>query len=154
GRDALGWIGIHVQTVTPDMVAALGLPSPAASIVAQVEPDSPAARAGLGSGDIVLAVDGEGEMQSQRLNRRLAAASVGSVARFAVWRDGKSEEVRVTVGKFPTTATTTITAVPREAQSGRGRLGLVLAPLTNDARARLGMLPQAPGAFVDGVAPD
>jgi serine protease Do len=156
GRDTLGWIGVHVQSVTPDMASALGLPESAASIVAWVEPDSPAARAGLGPGDIIQAIDGEGAMQPQRLNRRLAAAAVGSVARLAVWRDGGSEDLRVTIAAFPTTGTPPKTAggSPREAQSHPGLLGLVLAPLTDDARARLGLTAQTSGAFVDGVAPD
>ncbi|HET7883180.1 MAG TPA: trypsin-like peptidase domain-containing protein [Acetobacteraceae bacterium] len=154
GHDTLGWIGVHVQSVTPDIASAARLPSPAASIVARVDPDSPAMSAALGPGDIILAVDGENGMQPQRLNRVLAAASVGSVAQVTVWRDGQSQDVPVTIGEFPTAGKTAITAVPHEAESGRGQLGLVLAPLTNDARARLGMTPQAPGAFVDGVAPD
>jgi len=153
GRDALGWIGIQVQPVTAEIASALGVPAGPASIIERVDTDSPAARAGLNPGDIVLKIDDAAAMSPQRLNRQLAEARIGSVVRLAIWRDGTEQALPVAIEEAPGgNAAPAPVAPPVEPSSGHGILGLRLAPLTRDARARLGMAEQEQGALIEAVS--
>jgi serine protease Do len=67
GRDTLGWTGIHIQAVTAEAAAAASLPEAKGSIVTEVDSGSPAARAGLGVGDIILAIGDENTPEPRRL---------------------------------------------------------------------------------------
>ena len=89
GRIRAGWLGVNAQKLTPDMAEALGFPGAFGAIVAAVTPKSPAAAAGLRSGDVVQTVDGQPIYDITTLNRA-AAMSVDKLVHLAVWRDGRS----------------------------------------------------------------
>jgi serine protease Do len=155
GRVQLGWSGIHVQPVTTDIAAALQLPMVSGSIITRIDTDSPAARAQLNAGDIVLKVDGNDVAGPRELNRTIAGLADGNVTRIAIWRAGSLLTVSVTIGVLPSDssgAEQTVSNLPMRPHIARGDLGLTLAPLTDDARARLGMPAQQPGVMVEDVA--
>ena len=154
GRVQLGWIGIHVEPVTTDIMAAVGIPSVGGSIVTKVDDDSPAARAQLGRADIILKVDGDNMPGPRELNRKIASSAIGSVSRVGVWRTGTLLTIPVTVGDLPSNGSLDKPVVPDlngYAQLGRPDLGLILAPLTDDARAKLAISAQQPGVLVEDV---
>jgi serine protease Do len=155
GRLELGWIGIHVQPVTTDIAAALHLPSISGSIITRVDADSPAARAQLSAGDVVLNVEGSDLPGPRELNRKIASLANGSVTPITIWRAGIRQTLSVTVGALPSDSIAPmrpVVASPTSPRPDRGDLGLTLVPLTNDGRARLGMDAQQPGVLVDNVA--
>lgn len=154
GRDSFGWIGVHVQPVTDDIAAAVHLPVGMSSIVTRVDGDSPAARAGLDSGDIILKISDEDMLEPTRIARRIAGSAVGSIVQIAILRDGEQLTFPVTIAEFAGNGAKSASAVPvsPEAPPIAARdLGLELAPLTREVRARLGMTDQDRGVLVEHV---
>lgn len=93
GRPVRSWFGASGDTVSAEMADSLGLDHPYGAIIADVYADSPAAAAGLKSGDVVLAIDGREVEDVAALRYRLATVPVGDTARLTVLRRGKQIEV-------------------------------------------------------------
>jgi len=98
GRVARGYLGVEIQSVTPEMAASLGSKNMKGAIVASVSPGGPAAQAGMVAGDIVLAVNGKPVEDSRDLTRRVAGLPAGSSAAFTVVRDGNNKTLTVKIG--------------------------------------------------------
>jgi serine protease Do len=98
GRVARGWLGVQIQSLTPEMAASLGITEPKGAIVATVVPDSPAARAGFRQGDVITAINGHEIADSHELTRRVAGLAAGKTASFAIMREGARKTVDVTIG--------------------------------------------------------
>jgi serine protease Do len=127
GHVTRGWIGVQIQTITPAIAEAAGLKSTEGALVAQVEPNSPAAKAGVEIGDVINSANGEATKDSPELARRIAATAPGTSAKFGVVRNGQEKTLTVTLGKLPRTAS----AAKAEEQKTSGEppvLGLALAP--------------------------
>ena len=97
GRVMRGWLGVHIQPVTQDIAASLGLESTEGAIIARVQPESPAALAGLESGDIIIAVDQAPVEDSRALTQMIAAIDAGTSAQLTVWRDGETMELTAAI---------------------------------------------------------
>ena len=97
GRVMRGWLGVHIQPVTEDIAASLGLEDTEGAIIARVQPDSPAAEAGLEAGDIIIAVDQAPVEDARALSRVIAAIDAGTSATLTVWRDGKAVELTASI---------------------------------------------------------
>ena len=97
GRVMRGWLGVHIQPVTEDIAASLGLESTEGAIIARVQPDSPAAIAGLETGDVIVAVDQESVEDTRALTRMIAAIDAGTSATLTVWRDGQPMEITAAI---------------------------------------------------------
>ena len=155
GQVRLGWIGIHVEPVTTDVAVALHLPAVSGSVITRVDADSPAAHARLGPGDVIVDVDGDNVPGPRALNRKIASLAEGSASHIALWRAGNQLTASVTIGVLPgdSAAPTRVGSdLPANSHIDRADLGLSLAPLTDDARSRLGMDAQQGGVLVEGVA--
>ncbi|RDI52416.1 Do family serine endopeptidase [Microvirga subterranea] len=120
-----GFLGVQIQPVTKDIAAGVGLDEPQGAIVARVEDDSPAAKAGVKTGDVVLSVNGKAVHDARDLSRTVASLNAGSTATLQVWRDGKRQDVSVTIGKMPSTSNASL---ERGEGAEMGKLGLGLAP--------------------------
>ncbi len=154
GRNSFGWIGVHVQPVTDDIAAAVHLPMGMTSIITRVDGDSPAARAGLDSGDIILKISDEDMPGPRRIGRKIAGSAVGTIVRIAILRDGEQLTFPVTIAELPGNGAKSATAVaasPDEPPIAARDLGLELAPLSREVRARLGMTDQDGGVLVEHV---
>jgi Do/DeqQ family serine protease len=90
---ARAWLGASVQPVDADLATSLGLARPEGVLVNRVDPDGPAARAGIAKGDVILAVDGRPVEDPKALNFRLAIGTLGKDARLDVWRQGRKTSV-------------------------------------------------------------
>jgi serine protease Do len=93
GKVTRGYIGVYMQDINPKMAEALDLSSSDGVIVAQVEPNSPASRAGMKEGDIIREFDGKKVKNSLELKNRVAAAKPGAKAKVMVLRDGDSKNL-------------------------------------------------------------
>jgi serine protease Do len=154
GRDSFGWIGVHVQPVTDDIAAAVHMPTGMTSIITRVDGDSPAARTGLDSGDIIVKISDEDMPEPRRAARKIAGSAVGSIVQIAILRDGKQLTFPVTIAEFPGNDAKSAPAsavAPEEPPIAARDLGLELAPLTSEVRARLGMTDQDRGVLVEHV---
>ena len=96
-----GWLGIAIQPVTSDVADSLGLSEAKGALVATVTPDSPAQKAGLRQGDVVLDFDGHAVTTPRDLSRVVADTTIGSRKPVAVWRDGRTVDLTVAVGETP-----------------------------------------------------
>ncbi|MBV1799663.1 Do family serine endopeptidase [Siccirubricoccus sp. G192] len=139
GRVERGWLGVSMQRLDPEMAAALSVPEAKGAVVAAVEPNSPAARAGLQPGDVIVGVNGRPIAQPRALAAAVAELKPGAETKLAVLRNGERTEPQVTIGTPPNA---------RMAQGGaagqeREQLGLALAPNG-----------KGEGAVVAQVAPD
>jgi serine protease Do len=134
GKVTRGRIGVVVQPVTAPLAETFGLERPQGALVSGVDPEGPAARAGLRSGDVILSYNGEALAASDDLPARVAATRPGETARLKVWRDGRETSLEVKVGEMPGEGPT-VAAVSGEPQ---GRLGVAVRPLDATEAKRLG----------------
>ncbi len=104
GRVLHGWLGVQVQAVDENMADALGLERPTGALVADVLADTPAARAGLRRGDLVLELDGQTVDSSQDLVNRVGMSAPGTDVVLTVLRDGRRHEITVRLGERGETA--------------------------------------------------
>jgi serine protease Do len=100
GSVTRGWIGIGAQSVTPDIAQGLGRGNVRGAIVSSVQGNSPAAKAGLASGDVITAIGGDQIKNSHDLSARIHAMTPGSTAQLDVQRDGAQRSVSITVGEL------------------------------------------------------
>lgn len=151
GKVERAWLGVQMQPVTEELGKALKLAKAEGALIAAVQPGSPAERAGLRQGDVVTGVDGHPIQDPRDLARAVAAGQAGKEIRLAVQRDGKPQTIGVRLG-----TNVAEQAAAGEAVSGgkEDALGLALAPLDPQARARLGLESDATGVVVAGVDPE
>jgi serine protease Do len=95
------WVGVVVQTLTPDLAAHFSLRNQQGVLVRAVEPGSPAARAGLQRGDILLSLDGRSLRSSEEYLQREREHDSGDTLRFRILRGRGEEEIEVTAARFP-----------------------------------------------------
>ncbi|MCY6381499.1 Do family serine endopeptidase [Hoeflea prorocentri] len=93
-----GWLGVQIQPLTEDIAESLGLSEAKGALVTEPQDGSPAIEAGVKSGDVVTAVDGELVDSPRDLARKIAAIDPGKDAELTIWRDGDSRTVSVEIG--------------------------------------------------------
>jgi serine protease Do len=151
GSVTRGWLGVEMQPITPDMEEALGLNSTNGVVVANVQPDGPAAKAGLKSGDVIVGFGDDQVKNSHDLALAVANTKPGQAVPTKILREGKPETVSVTVEQLKRGQAGTEIG---EGEGEKGGLGLSLAPLDKGARQELGLSNSVTGAVVAGVKPD
>jgi len=136
GQVRRAYLGVSFQELTPALAQQMGLePSTHGALIAGVEPDGPADRAGLRAGDVVVRVDGRSLDDSQDLFRRVIATGVGDEMRLTAIRDGRRRTFTVTTGVRPSDGQRN--AVRRRREPPRSPAGFALQALTRqDARRR------------------
>ncbi|RLA09675.1 MAG: serine peptidase [Gammaproteobacteria bacterium] len=123
-----GWLGVLIQDVTRGLAESFGMDQPRGALVAKVLPDSPAEKAGLQVGDIVVSYDGEEIIYSADLPPLVGGGDVGHKARLSVLRGGKEQVIRVTIEELPEDHGN---AAPiKTKQKNDDRLGLIVAELS------------------------
>ncbi|MBZ9974309.1 MULTISPECIES: Do family serine endopeptidase [unclassified Mesorhizobium] len=96
-----GWLGVEIQPVTSDIAESLGLKSNNGALVSSAQDDGPGKKAGISAGDVITQVDGKDVASPKELARLIGAYSPGKSVDVTVWRDGKSQTVKVDLGKLP-----------------------------------------------------
>jgi serine protease Do len=156
GKVERGWLGVYVQPLTEDLAKALGLDRPRGALIAQVQDSSPAAKAGLKAGEVVLAIGGKPIDQSRELARHVAEIKPGSTVNFTVWRDKKEATVPVTLQESKRDQAKQGERPPSERPRGdRGAplYGLALADLDGRTRDSYGIPGAVEGVLVARVQP-
>lgn len=141
GKVSRGRIGVMIQEVTKELADSFGLSKPQGALVASVEKGSPADKAGLEAGDVILRFNDKTVSQSSDLPRAVGNTKPGSKAGLQVWRHGASKELTLTVGEMPDEPVN-----GRAARRGKlaepapaNRLGLVLAEPSAEQKRQLGI---------------
>jgi len=131
-----GWLGVSVQPLTPDLATSLGIEGEHGALVADVVAGTPAASAGIESGDVITAVDRKPVDAPRTLMNTIAQHEPGDRVTLAVDRGGSSRTFDVTLGQRPGAAT--LAATPGTARP-EATLGLSVQPLTPALAAQLGL---------------
>jgi serine protease Do len=129
GKVTRGRLGISIQSLNQGLAKSFGRDSVQGALVAQVEPDSPAARAGIQVGDVILEFNGETVEDSSSLPLMVGAAKPGSKATVKVWRGKKERTLTATVGEMPSAS---VAAVD---EPDAARLGVAVRPLAKNEAA-------------------
>jgi serine protease Do len=145
GKVSRGWLGVSIQPLTPELAKSFGAKEAKGILVSDVIPDSPAAKAGLKPGDIVLEMDGKKMESPGDLQRAIGLTAPGGEVHLKIWREQGEKSVAVKVGEAPD---------EREARGpasrARSLLGLEVRPVTPEIARQLN-LPSADGVVVARV---
>jgi serine protease Do len=140
GSVSRGWIGVQIQPVTPDIADSLGLKKAEGALVAEPQANGPAAKAGIESGDVITAVNGETVKDARELARTIGGLAPGNAVKLNVLHKGQDKTINLTLGQLPN-------AVEAKADTGDGdkgsatrgtdvpKLGLTVAPANSVAGA-------------------
>ncbi|MGG4604455.1 Do family serine endopeptidase [Paenalcaligenes sp. Me131] len=137
GKVTRGRIGVQITQVDEGVAKALGLEDGKGALVSAVEPDGPAAKAGIRSGDVILKFGDRRVEQMSDLPRIVGAVKPGTEVPVEVWRKGKSMTVKATVEEIPGAPATSDTNTP--APSNVDRLGLSVKAMSKAEAEQLGL---------------
>src|SRR5437899_933850 len=140
GSVSRGWIGVQIQPVTADIADSLGLKRAEGALVAEPQANGPAAKAGIESGDIINAVNGEQVKDARELARTIGALAPGNAVKLNVLHKGQDKVVNLTLGQLPNSVEAKAdTDNSDKGAAPRGtdvpKLGLSLAPANSVAGA-------------------
>jgi serine protease Do len=155
GRVERGLLGVQIQPVTDEIASSLSLGSASGALVAQVEPDSSALKAGVKSGDVIKSVDGKSIDTVRDLTRTIAAVEPGTTVKIGLLRDGKDMTVQAKLGDSDSKPVKQAKADSSENAQAKAPMsyGVTLAPLSPEARQQLGLNDDIKGALIAGVEP-
>jgi serine protease Do len=100
GQVTRGWLGVQIQPVTAGIAEGLGLKKAQGALVDEVKPDTPAAKAGLKSGDVITAVNGTSVKDARELTRKIGAATPKSSVKIDILRNGQAKSLDVVLGQM------------------------------------------------------
>lgn len=139
GKVSRGRLGVVIQEINKDLAESLGLPKPMGAAVSTVEKGSPAEKAGMEPGDVILKFDGKTVNHSADLPRLVGNTRPGSKSVLQVWRKGGTRDLAVTIGEMPEEKMN----VSRALQGGKSaspsvpRLGIVVSELSVEQKRDL-----------------
>jgi serine protease Do len=140
---------VQIQPVTADIADGMGLKEATGALVSEPQPNSPAAKAGIQSGDVILSVDGAAVHDARELARRIGAMAPGATIKLAVIHQGESKTISLTLGTLPAEKQASNNAPAQQhavPDADVPKLGLTLAPASKTAGA------DAQGVVVTAVA--
>jgi serine protease Do len=150
GKVTHGYMGIGINDVTPDNSKFFHMDKAVGAVVTQVEPDSPAAKAGLKVGDVITGLDGHAISDASELQVEVGQKGPGTGIRLEVMRDGKNVDVPVTLEAMGSRDKGSENA---SEDHGKPRWGVGLSDLTPDAREQLQAPANVHGALIQQVQP-
>lgn len=149
GHVIRGWLGVEVQTMTPDLAKSFGLEALTGALVADVENDTPAARAGVKRGDIIIKFNDEVVHDEHELPEMVAQTAIGKTVPLEVVRDGKHLTLQVRVGELDGQEV----ASARERGHPAAKWGLQVQTLNPEIAQDLG-IQEKQGVVISSVLPD
>lgn len=152
GRVSRGYLGVLIQDVDHNLAESFGMAQPYGALVSRVMPDSPADKAGIEVGDVILAFNGQRLLNSSQLPPLVGASRVEEEASLQVLRYGKELTLAVQVGRLAEDEEE-VAAVPSRAEPDQiEQLGLAVIDIEPQVRKELG-LEEPGGALVGKVSP-
>ncbi|WP_017668260.1 Do family serine endopeptidase [Sandarakinorhabdus sp. AAP62] len=163
-----GYLGVAIQRLSTDIAAGLGLPKDKGEIVASVEPNGPAARAGVRQGDVILTVGGREVNYDNSLSYIVATTPIGTTIPLELIREGKRLKVNAIIAQRPSEAVVAQRAgMPSNddepaaddsskapgIEAARASLGITLQPLTPVLRQQLRLDEKVQGVVIAGISP-
>lgn len=172
GSARRGWLGVQIQTINEDIAERLGVEANVGALVSAVTADSPASKAGLQPGDIIMKFDGKAVTAMRGLPRLVAQTAVGKSVDVEVKRKGETKTLTVAIGRLeedevkPDAENAAKPGGPGkeqvEPETSRNKdgslattnlMGLSLAPVSDDVREQYGLSPKTKGIVVTEIDP-
>ena len=151
GKVVRGYLGVSIQDVTQDLAKSFGLTDQKGALVSDVKEDSPADKAGLKQGDVIVGYQNQPIEDSAALQRQVTRTTIGDKATMRLWRDGRERTLTVTVGEQPDEVKTARVDLPT---GESGLAGLAVQELDRDAIRELGLKAGTKGVVVAEIEPD
>jgi serine protease Do len=149
GKVTRGYLGIRFQPLTADLAKSFGMKSDKGALIANVEKDTPADKAGLQAGDVIIEYDGKTITDSNELPRLVAVTPIDKKVQVVVFRDGKKQEFTVIIGVLKGEGSAAATGGEDESE----KLGITVQSLTKELAARLGIKESKNGLVITVVKP-
>ena len=156
GRTRRGWLGVRIQKVTDEIADSLGLDEAKGALVASITAGSPAAKAGVKSGDIILSFNGKTIHEMRELPRIVAETEIDTAATVTVLREGKTKTLKIKIGELEKAEDdglleTSATQAPAGKGTSIDKLGLTVKPLGQGTRREYGIGSDVTGVVVTDV---
>jgi serine protease Do len=146
GRVIRGWLGISIQDITPDLAKSLNLSQEQGALVTDVMKDSPAEKAGMKRGDLIVAYDGQEVDSTTSLRNMAANTAPGKEVEVKVLRDGKKVTLKVAVGEMPEAK------IAKVVKHHNALMGVSVEEITPGERDALGLPHNMKGVVVTDVS--
>ena len=150
GKVVRGYMGVYIQDVDPKIAKAFGLQQAGGALVGDVSPDTPAARAGLKKGDVILKLNGEPVDSRNQLTLRVSQTPPGTPIKLTVWHDGKVQDMSLKLGELPEKSAK---SEGEEAAGNSALEGVDVQELTPEIAQQLNLSVGTHGVVVTSVDP-
>jgi serine protease Do len=134
GKVTRGWLGVSIQPLTPELATSFGLKEPKGVLISDVVEGSPAEKAGLAAGDIIVEFDRKKVESPQELQRVVAQTEPGKATPVKVWRDKGDKTLEIKIGETPDES-----VALRSGNRGKSLLGLEVRPVTPEIARQLNL---------------
>src|SRR5688572_24170660 len=155
GRVVRGYLGVFVQELTPELAKVFNIPEGVGALVGGVVTNSPAARAGVREGDVIVEMNNKKVDDSRILRLTIAQAAPTSTASLKVMRDGQTKNFNITLGELPTDE---VAQTPERSRTptrrSEGALGIEITDLDNRTRTQLDLPTDVRGAVIVNIDRD
>lgn len=151
GKTQRGWLGVQIQTVTSEIAESLSLGDPRGALVSMVDPNGPAAKAGLLAGDVILSFANKDVNTMRQLPRIVADTEIGSRVKVVVWRKGRKRNLDVIVGELKESANSVIPS-KNEAEQIDDILGMTITNITPALRDQFKIGQKIKGVLVKSIS--
>lgn len=139
GHVSRGWLGVQIQSVNSELAQSFGLDRPHGALVGSVDKSGPAAKAGLQSGDIIMAFDGHAIEDSSDLPPLVGHTPVGRTVEMKVLREGKEVTLKTTVAAMKGDKRQANANEDEDSAQGKAVLNIMVQPLTDEVREQAGI---------------
>ncbi len=148
GKVIRGWMGVSVQNLTPELAKSLGFKETEGALVSGVEKGSPADKAGLKRGDLVIGLSGKNVVDSTSLRNMVSAAAPGTKIDFKIIRDGKEQTIPLTLGEFKEKK------VVKKTEYNNVLRGITVQEITQSLRDKLNLPENLNGVVITNISSD
>jgi len=150
GKVVRGYLGVHIQDLSPEIAKAFNYNLSGGALIGDVSPNTPASKAGLQKGDVIVKLDGQPVSDYVDLRLRISQMAPGTSVKLDVWRDGKTQNYTVALGELPEKAEAEESS---GTESGGGLEGVEVDELTPEIAQQLNLGAGAHGVVVTSVDP-
>jgi len=150
GKVVRGYLGVHIQDLSPEIAKAFNYNMSGGALIGDVSPNTPASKAGLQKGDVIVKLNGQAVSDYVDLRLRISQMAPGTSVNLDVWRDGKTKDYTVALGELPEK---TEAADNRGTESSGGLEGVEVDELTPEIAQQLNLGAGVHGVVVTAVDP-
>ncbi|MBB5348646.1 DegQ family serine endoprotease [Desulfoprunum benzoelyticum] len=151
GKVTRGWLGVAIQDVNEDLAKSFDLKQAKGILISEVQPDSPASKAEMKQGDVILRLNGAELKDVSDLRNKVALITPGTKATLTIIRSGSEKMIDVVIGEQPSGFGKTGSGLP--SQGNLEQFGLNLQDLTPELAQQLGYTAEQKGVVISAVAP-